>query len=66
MRTNLKLLRVKNHLTQIQMADELGVGRQTYAAVEVGRLRGSEELWKSVQARFGVEDAEMWALMQNE
>ena len=66
MRTNLKLLRIKNHLTQFQMADELGVGRQTYAAVEVGRLRGSEELWKSVQTRFGVEDAEMWTLMQNE
>ena len=66
MRTNLKVLRVKNHLTQVQMADEVGVGRQTYAAVEVGKQRGNEEFWNAVQNRFDVPDSEMWGLMRND
>lgn len=66
MRMNLKVLRVKNHLTQEQMADEIGVGRQTYAAVEQGKQRGGEYFWETVQSRFEVPDSEMWELMRNE
>lgn len=66
MRTKLKVLRVMNHLTQEQMAVECGCERQTYAAVEIGRLRGSESFWKNVQTRFDVANADMWELMQNE
>ena len=66
MRINLKLLRVKHNLTQEQMAEETGITRCTYAAVENGALRGSETFWNTVQSRFGVPGSEMWELMRNE
>ena len=66
MRTNLKLLRVKNHLTQDQMACECGVSRCTYAGIESGRVRGADKFWTALQNRFGVADAEMWELTKDE
>lgn len=66
MRTNLKVLRVRNKYTQAKMAAEIGFGSQIYAAVENGTRRGSEEFWQCVQTRFNVPDSEMWGLMQDE
>lgn len=66
MRTNLKLLRIRNHLTQDQMAVECGISRVTYSAIEIGQRRGGAEFWQAVQNRFGIADAEMWGLTKDE
>ena len=65
-RMNLKLFRVERKLSQQDMADMLDVPRQTYAMVERGQRRGSDELWTKIQDVFGVPDADMWKLMQKE
>lgn len=66
MRTNLKLLRVKHELSQLQMAEKLGVGRTTYVAIEKGQRDGSMGFWQTVQNVFNIPDAEMWGLMKLE
>lgn len=66
MRTNLKVLRVKNNLSQQAAADSLGVSRETYVSVENGKRDGSLKLWFSIQNVFNVPGAEMWELMQND
>lgn len=65
-RMNLKLFRVGKNLSQAEMADALGVPRQTYAMVERGQRRGSDEMWAKLKITFDVPDADMWALMQKE
>lgn len=66
MKTKLKVLRVKEDLTQDEMAKKLGVSRQTYQAIESGERRGSEEFWLSVHGVFNVPASEMWELMQKD
>lgn len=63
-RMNLKLFRVERKLSQQDMADMLDVPRQTYAMVERGQRRGSDEFWEKLQTVFSVPDADMWKLMQ--
>lgn len=63
-RMNLKLFRVERKLSQQEMADMLDVPRQTYAMVERGQRRGSDELWAKIKSVFSVPDADMWKLMQ--
>ena len=65
-RMKLKLFRVGKNLSQQEMADALGVPRQTYAMVERGQRRGSDEMWAALKIKFSVPDADMWALMQKE
>lgn len=63
-RMNLKLFRVERKLSQQDMANMLDVPRQTYAMVERGQRRGSDEFWEKLQTVFSVPDADMWKLMQ--
>lgn len=63
-RMNLKLFRVEKNLSQQEMADMLEIPRQTYAMVERGQRRGSDEFWEKLQTVFSVPDADMWKLMQ--
>lgn len=66
MRTELKLLRVKNHLTQGGFAERVGVSRIAYSFIENGKRQGSENFWGSVQKEFSVPDEKMYSLMKNE
>lgn len=64
MRINLKLFRVKNKLTQAEMADKIGVSRQVYANVENGKNGGSTDFWGNLQRAFNIADEEMYSLMK--
>ena len=65
MRTNLKVLRVKQHLTQAEIATKLGVSYATYNLIEQGKRKGSNEFWANLQKAFNLSDAEMWQLYAN-
>lgn len=65
-RTNLKLLRVKHHLTQAQMAQKIGITRCNYAAIEKGTRNGRDFFWTSLQKAFNIPDADMWELKKKD
>ena len=65
MRTDLKVLRVKNNLTQKELADKVGVSYPTYNLIEQGKRIGSTKFWRAIQAVFNLSDAEMWQLYTN-
>lgn len=66
MRINLKVFRIKQHMTQKEISARLGYSRATYAAIENGVRNGRYYFWADLQAAFDVTDAEMWELMKNE
>lgn len=66
MRTNLKVLRVKNSLTQDDMAKKIGCSRVSYSNIERGIRQGSTNVWNSIQQVFNIKDEDMWELMKNE
>lgn len=63
-RLELMAFRARHDLSQQEMADKLGINRSTYAMIERGQRRGSDAMWATLQAAFGIPDAEMWKLMQ--
>ena len=63
-RKALKMFRLEKELSQQEMADMLGLNRSTYAMVERGQRRGSDEMWATLKNTFNVPDADMWKLMQ--
>jgi DNA-binding XRE family transcriptional regulator len=65
-RTNLKVFRVKKHLTQTEMAEKIGYLRQTYAAIENGKRDGRQAFWCDLQKAFNLSDGDVWALMKND
>ena len=65
-RKNLKLLRVKNDLTQEQMANKVGVCKATYNFIEIGKRQGNTEFWNRLQKVFNIPDEEMFKLMKIE
>ena len=65
MRTDLKILRVKHHLTQVELAEKVGVSYPTYNLIEQGKRKGSTEFWAKLQKVFNLTDAEMWQLYTN-
>ena len=65
MRTGLKILRIKQHLTQAEVATKLGVSYSTYNLIEQGKRKGSTEFWQRIQTVFNLSDAEMWQLYAN-
>lgn len=66
MRTNLKLFRVKHHLTQEAMAAKIGCTRVTYAAIEGGTRNGRDYFWVALQKAFAIPDADMWELKKKD
>lgn len=65
MRTELKVLRVKNNLTQKDIATKLGISYPTYNLIEQGKRKGSTDFWRKMQKLFNLSDAEMWQLYSN-
>lgn len=64
MRTGLKLFRVKNHLTQQQVAERVGVSRQVYSKIERGVSQGNTNFWVTFQRCFNIPDEYMYSLMK--
>lgn len=64
MRTNLKVLRVREGLTQEEMSEKLGISRVTYSFIERGERQGNYEFWKRVQETFNIPDKRMYSLMR--
>lgn len=65
MRQELKLFRVKQNLTQQQIAKKLGVSYATYNLIENGSRRGSQEFWVKLQETFKIDDGEIWRMQKN-
>lgn len=63
MRTDLKVLRVKNNLTQQEMADKLDVSLTTYSFIENGKQSGKVEFWKKVKEAFNLTADELVKMM---
>lgn len=64
MRTDLKVLRVRHGLTQLEMAKKTGVCIATYNKIENGSRNGSKDFWLNVQKLFKLGDAEVWKLQK--
>lgn len=65
MRQELKLFRVKQNLTQQQIAEKTGVSYATYNLIENGSRRGSLDFWVKLQENFKIEDGEIWRMQKN-
>lgn len=52
MKNNLKVERAKNNLTQAQLAEKVGVSRQTINAIEQGKYNLSTVLALKIAATF--------------
>lgn len=66
MRTNLKIFRVKQNLTQEQFAKEIGYERSSYADVENGKREPSMRFCKAISEAYGVPLTEVVEMMQND
>lgn len=66
MRINLKVLRIRNRLTQYEFAYKCGVSRATYSRIEKGKINGKPTFWEKLQIEFNVSDCDMYVLMKNE
>lgn len=64
-RLELKILRIKNDLTQRQAAKLLGVSLATYNLIENGNRRGSVDFWNEVQKQFNLTGEEVWNLQKH-
>lgn len=65
-RTNLKIFRVANHLTQEAMAERIGFGRACYISVEKGRSEGRKAFWKAIEREFSLDAETVQALKKND
>lgn len=66
MRTNLKVFRVKQNMTQGEIAEHIGYTRAAYSSIENGKRSGRDSFWNALQKAFSLEDTEMWALKKND
>lgn len=65
-RLNLKIFRIRQNMTQDDMARRIGCDRATYSAVETGARNPSVEFFMDLQKAFNVPDEEMWGLTRLE
>lgn len=66
MRTELKIFRIKQNLSQQEMADKIGCKRSTYSAIEKGIRDGKQDFWLALQKAFVIPDGDIWGLMHKE
>lgn len=64
MRTNLKVFRIRQKLTQREMSEKLGYEHAYYGHVERGLQKGSAEFWKRLQAAFALTDDKVKELQE--
>lgn len=62
---SLKMLRLKNGLSQEEMARKLGMSRQNYGLIETGKAPGNIRFWSNLQKTFGLSGAEMWSVISD-
>ena len=62
MRHKAKKLREKNGLTQDQVAGKTGTTKEYYGLIENGKRVGTIPYWLRYQKKFGLSDAELWAI----
>lgn len=65
-RTNLKLFRTKQKLSQGEVAELVGCSRATYSSIESGTRNGNHSFWLSFQKAFSIPDSELWGLMKRD
>lgn len=65
-RLALKQMRIGLDLTQEEMAERMGVKRVRYQNVESGYRAGTIDFWQALQKAFGISDADMWRLLQQQ
>lgn len=63
-RTKLKTLRIKHDLTQSEMAERMGVNRNTISGVESGKSKGSADFWYKLQTVFNIDGDELWQMIE--
>lgn len=63
MRTKLKVFRIKQKLTQEQIAEKIGYGRMSYAAVENGNRNPSKNFCIAFAEAFGLTLSKVSELM---
>lgn len=61
-RINLKIFRIKNDLTQEEMAEKLGISKSHYTAVELGKVDPSVALLEKFSKVFNHDD--IWQLFK--
>ena len=66
MRTNLKIFRITQHLSQTEISEKIGCSRATYSAIENGTRDGRPSFWRDLKEKFVIPDSEMWQLMKND
>lgn len=65
MRTELKVLRVRQNLTQREMAARLGITTANYCLIENGRSGGSRSTWDKLKRAFGLSASELIRLKED-
>lgn len=65
-RINLKIFRIRQDLTQTEMAERLKWDRVSYCAIESGKRDPSITFFYRLQEVFNISDDQMWELTLHE
>lgn len=66
MRTNLKVFRIKQNMTQAEFANATGYSRCHYAKIESGEKNMPLKLLENIQQNFRISDSELLDLKKND
>ena len=66
MRTELKVFRTRQKLTQLEMAKRCKTGRDNYCSIENGKRNGGVNFWFSLGEAFGLSLEELKNLMKTD
>ena len=66
MRLKMKLFRVERKLSQVEIAKKIGCSSNHYAKFERGEVDGSVKFIKTIQSAFGISNADIMELIENE
>ena len=61
-RTNLKIFRIRQNMTQLEFASYIDCERSGYSLIENGLRHPSVDFFYKLQEAFNVPDEEMWEL----
>ena len=65
-RENLREFRLRQKMSQGEIAEAIGYSRVMYSQVESGVRDGTLAFWGAVQNRFNIPDRDMWKLTKEE